>query len=850
MSYRTRQVLAIFIVLVIAFGWLITVKGIGPIDSIKDRMSLGLDIKGGVYVVMEADKKDIKKMDDDQLREVMEQTQTVIENRINANGLGEPTITIEGDNRLRVEIPEVEDPEEAIELIGATAKLQFMLADGTVVLEGDNVKNAEAGRDDQSTGYAVNLKFDNEGANKFGEATTKAYNGEVTSTMEGVGNGAIAIVLDGNIISAPNVNEPILGGKCTITGDFTQEEAQLLAAQINGGSLPITLNEVSSSVQSASIGYKALEMSVYAGLIGLLVILLLMLYVYRGLGLAADIALLLYVVLILNIMAYMGNVLTLPGIAGIIVGIGMAVDANVIIFSRIREEIMLGRTVRVAADTGTKRAMTTIVDSQITTLIAAVILYEIGTSAVKGFAYTFMISIIVSIFTAVVITQLYVKLFAQTERFQTKQFFGVREDNSAVFALKKTLPFMSKRKIFYCVSACILIIGLAFGLIRGLNYGIDFTGGTMIQMDMGKQVKISEVEKAIAKYDLDPEIIYAGNDNSQIVIRTIDSLEKADRTKVIDTINETFGTTDEDVLAEEFFGPSVGKELRNNAILAIIIAAICMMIYIRIRFSQWKFGAASMMGVLHDVLIVISFYAIFGITVNNPFIAGILTVVGYSINDTIVIFDRVRENIRYMKRGTLLETIDQSISQTFGRSLMTSITTIVVMVPMVIMAGSAIREFVFPLMVGVIAGTYSSICVCSPLYYELGKGQRTSEYQKQIKEAEKKAKKKKKYIGAPKKEKVNKNDQVDVKTPEMDEIAETPVTEAVETPIESAPAEAKAPVEAEAVEAESSDAVAVESTAAEAAGEAAEAAKPIANNKANVNKKRSKRYVKGNQKRD
>lgn len=837
MSYRTRQVLAIFIVLVIAFGWLITVKGIGPIESIKDRMSLGLDIKGGVYVVMEADKNDIKKMNDDELREVMEQTQTVIENRINANGLGEPTITIEGENRLRVEIPEVEDPEEAIELIGATAKLQFMLADGTVVLEGDNVKDAEAGRDDQSTGYAVNLRFDSEGANKFGEATTKAFNGEVTSTMDGVGSGAIAIMLDGNIISAPNVNEPILGGKCSITGDFTQEEAQLLAAQINGGSLPITLNEVTSSVQSASIGYKALEMSVYAGLIGLVLILLLMIFVYRGLGLAADIALLLYVVLILNIMSYMGNVLTLPGIAGIIVGIGMAVDANVIIFSRIREEIMLGRTVRVAAETGTKRAMTTIVDSQITTLIAAVILYEIGTSAVKGFAYTFMISIIVSIFTAVVITQLYVKLFSQTESMQKKIFFGVRADNSAIFSLKKTLPFMSKRKIFYCISAGVLIIGLAFGLVRGLNYGIDFTGGTMIQMDMGKQVKISEVEKAISKYDLNPEIIYSGSDNSQIVIRTIESLEKAEREEVIDSINETFGTTDDDVLAQEFFGPSVGKELRNNAILAIIIAAICMMIYIRIRFRQWKFGAASMLGVLHDVLIVISFYAIFGITVNNPFIAGVLTVVGYSFNDTIVIFDRVRENIRYMKRGTLLETIDQSISQTFGRSLMTSITTIIVMVPMVILAGEAIREFVFPLMVGVIAGTYSSICVCSPLYYELGRSTRTSEYQKQIKEAEKKAKKKKKYIGAPKKDKIDKKEDL------KEDLKETPVNETpikeTETPIKEPVAE---PVETAEVAAENGDA-AIESAEAEPI-------KPVANNKANVNKKRSKRYVKGNQNRN
>ena len=814
MNYTFRKILAIFIVLCVIFGWLITVVGIGPISPIKDRMSLGLDIKGGVYVVMEADAKDIKGMSDDELRQAMEQTQTVIENRINANGLGEPTITIEGQDRIRVEIPEVEDPEEAIELIGKTAKLQFILADGTLVLEGDNVKKAEAARDDQSTGYAVNLQFDREGADLFGEATTKAFNGEVTSTVEGVGNGAIAIVLDDQIISAPNVNEPILGGSCTITGDFDLEEAQLLAAQINGGALPIALNEVTSSVQSATIGYNALEMSVIGGLIGLAIVLLLMLFTYRGLGLCADIALLLYVVLILNIMASMGTVLTLPGIAGIIISIGMAVDANVVIFSRIREEITLGRTVRVATETGSKRAMTTVVDSQVTTLIAAVILYEIGTSAVKGFAFTVMVGIIVSIFTAVFITQLYVKLMAGSDKFAKKSFFGIRDDNTATFHITKTIGFMDKRKIFYCISAGILIIGLAFGVIRGLNYGIDFTGGTMIQLDMGKQVKISQVDDAIKDFDLDPQIIYAGQDNDQIVIRTIESLDKAGRAEVINAINDAFGIKGTDnIVTQEYFGPSVGKELRNNAILAIIIAAICMMIYIRIRFRQWKFGGAAMLGVLHDVLIVISFYAIFGITVDNPFIAGILTVVGYSINDTIVIFDRIRENIRYMKRGTIKETIDQSITQTLGRSLMTSLTTIIVMVPIVIIAGDSIREFVFPLMVGVLAGTYSSICVCSPMFYEFGRRDRTSEYQRQIKEAEKKAKKKAKKEGKP----------------YVPKKVEAPKTEEL-IPEETAK------------DAEIAD---VEPKAAEAVDTPAPKKTPP---KKEVDKKRSKRYVKGGQK--
>ena len=830
MSYNVRRVLSIIFVIIIAFGWFVTVKGIGPVAPIKDRMGLGLDIKGGVYVVLEADKKELAKYSSEEdRRTVMEQTQAVIERRVNEMGLSEPTVTIEGENRIRVELPGATDAEEAIEQIGRTAQLTFILADGTEVLDGSNVKDAQAERDNNSTGYAVNLAFDSEGADAFYEATKKAYNDEVTSTIEGVDGGAIAIVLDDQIISAPDVKEPIPSGNCTITGGgsgFSQEEASNLAALIRGGSLPISLTEVTSSVQSAKIGYNALEMSVYAGLIGFGLILLLMLIAYRGLGIAADLALAFYVVIVLNIMSLMGVVLTLPGIAGIIIAVGMAVDANVIIFSRIREEISAGRSIRVATETGYKRALTSIVDSQVTTLIAAVILYEIGTSSVKGFAFTFMVGIIVSIFTAVIITQLYVGLFAQSRRFATYGFFGIRKDGSTSFQFRRLLKLLDKRKIFYCISCGILVIGLVFGVARGLNFGIDFTGGTMIQMDMGKQVKISEVEKAIAEYDLDPEIIYSGSDNSGIVIRTKEALENEDRAKVINSINEAFGTTDEDVVAQELFGGSIGKELRNNAILAIVIAALCMLIYIRIRFRQWRFGAASMLGVLHDVLIMLSFYAIFHITVNNPFIAGILTVVGYSINDTIVIFDRIRENLRYMKRGELVETIDRSITQTLGRSLMTSLTTIIVMIPMLIMAGSAIREFVLPLMVGVLAGTYSSICVCSPLYYEFSTIGKVSKYERQIKLAQKQAKK---------------------EAREAKKAGQLPGQTLEEIPAEEAgvkaEAESQIPKDAAAAVKEAGETAAENVPAAE---NAEKAAAKTASDKNSSGKRRSKRYVKGN----
>ena len=648
MSHNLKKILAVVFVFIIAVGWYLTIFGAGPINPINDRMKLGLDIKGGVYVVMEA-KTDLEGED---LRVAMEQTQAVIEERVNQMGLAEPVVTIEGEKRIRVELPGAEDAQEAIDQIGRTAQLQFALADGTIVLDGGNVKDAEAAMDNESAGYAVDLQFDSEGAELFHQATATAYSGSVTSTIEGVDNRAIMIILDGQIISAPVVNEPISGGRCSITGGFSQEEASNLAALIKGGALPLELEEVNSSVQSAKIGYNALEMSVYAGIIGLVLVILLMIVAYRGLGVIASLALMFYVLIVINIMGFAGSVLTLPGIAGFILSVGMAVDANVVIFSRIREEISAGKTIRAATQQGFKRALSTVIDSQVTTLIAAVILYEIGTSAVKGFAWTFMIGIVVSIFTAVAVTQLYVNLAANSRRFSKKTFFGIRSDGKALFHFDRKLQFMKHRKVFYIISIAILVIGLAFGVVRGLNYGIDFTGGTMIQMDMGEEVDIKEVKKAVKEYDLDPEIIYSGENNEQIVIRTIEALNSAERAEVIGAINSAFGTSDEDVIAEELFGPSVGKELRNNAILAIVIASICMLIYIRFRFSQWKFGGAALLGVLHDVLIVISFYAIFNITVNNPFIAGILTVVGYSINDTIVIFDRIRENIKHIRKGS------------------------------------------------------------------------------------------------------------------------------------------------------------------------------------------------------
>lgn len=722
MNVNVKRGLAVLVIIALVFGWFVTLFGIGGVDSVKDALKYGLDINGGVYVVMEAQTD----ATGDELAELMDQTRAVLNNRVNQMGVAESSVTIEGDKRLRVEIPGVDDAEEAIEAIGRTAKLSFILADGTIVVDGSNVKDAQIATD--GSYYKILLEFDSEGAGLFEEGTRKALSGEVTSVIDGVSGNQIAIVLDNEIITHPNVKSVISGGNCEISGNYSKEEASTTAALIRGGALPVELVEIQSSVQTATIGADALDKSIVAGAIGLGIVFVLMLAFYGMLGLIADIALLLYVVLFLWSMVGMGVVLTLPGIAALILSIGMAVDANVIIFARIKEEIAAGKSIRVAVDAGFKNALTTVLDAQITTLIAAVVLFEVGTTSVKGFALTLMIGIVFSIFTAVVITQLFISLLASSKKFAKNKYFGVNEDGSPKQLLNKTFSFIKHRKVYYIISVSIIVIGLVFMMIGGMNYGIDFTGGTNIQVEMGKQVDISEVEDTLKDYDLDPTIIYAGEGNTQIVIKTIKSLENAERSEIIETLGEKYGVTQDDVLASEQFGPSVGDELKANAVKAVIIAAIGMLIYIIFRFKSWKYGFSAVIGVVHDVLMVIAFYAIFGFTVNNPFIAAILTLVGYSINDTIVIFDRIRENKRIYNKDNNETNIDRSLNQTLNRTIMTSMTTLVVMIPLCIMVSASIREFIIPLMVGVIVGCMSSIFVCSPLYYDLCRNEETTKY--------------------------------------------------------------------------------------------------------------------------
>ncbi|MBQ2305068.1 MAG: protein translocase subunit SecD [Firmicutes bacterium] len=746
MSQKLKAVLSILVIIVILFGLFATFHGItkdedGNYINGKDALKYGLDINGGVYVVMEA-QTDEMNLSGEELKELMEQTRAVIDNRVNELGVAESSVTIEGTNRLRVEMPGVTNADEAIEAIGTTAQLYFMLSDGSIVLDGSYVQDAQV--DTDGSYYKILLEFTPEGASLFEEGTRKAFNNEPEVTVEGMNSNEIAIVLDGSVITNPEVKSVISGGKAEISGRFTKEHATTLAALIRGGALPVELKEIQSSVQSATIGANALDKSIIAGGIGIIIVFALMLLMYGLLGLVADIALVLYVIMFVWAMVAFDVVLTLPGIAALILSIGMAVDANVIIFSRIKEEICEGKSIRVAVDSGFKDAIVTVLDAQITTLIAAIVLYEVGTTTVKGFALTLMIGIVFSIFTAVIISQLFLSFLAGTERFCKNKYFGVNEDGTPKQFINKKFNFIKNRKIFYIASCAIIIIGLVCSIAFGMNYGIDFTGGTTIQVEMGEQVKISDVEDAIKSFDLDPSIIYTGEGNTQVQIKTIKALENSERNEVFGALQEKFGLEDGALIASEQFGPSVGDELKANAFKAVVIAAIGMLIYIIFRFKSWKYGFSAIVGVAHDVLMVLAFYAIFRYTVNNPFIAAILTLVGYSINDTIVIFDRIRYNKKLYAKNNNETNIDLSLNQTLNRTIMTSLTTLVVMVPLIVLVGGSISQFIIPLMVGVIVGCYSSIFVCAPLYYDMNKKDEMSKYMLKQQEKERTERRKEK----------------------------------------------------------------------------------------------------------
>lgn len=675
--------------------------GIGEEMSIP----LGLDLSGGVSITYQI-------VDENPSAEDMSDTIYKLQKRVESYST-EASVYQVGDDRITVEIPGVTDANAILEELGNPGSLEFQLSDGTVYMTGEQVANAQATTAPDNYGnstHIVQLTLTDEGAELFGKATS-----------ENVG-GYLPIVYDGEVISYPQVQEAITGGTAQISGMSSFEEANALATQIRIGSLSLKLEELESSVVGAQLGSQAISSSLKAGAIGLVIVMIFMIVMYAVPGVAATFALAIYTTLVIATLYLFEITLTLPGIAGIILGIGMAVDANVIIFARIREEIATGKTVQSSMKIGFQKAMSAILDGNITTLIAAVVLMALGSGTVKGFAYTLMIGIVLSMFTALCVTR-WILYALHGMGLKDEKFYGRAKE-------RKTMNFLGKKAVFFAVSGVVIAAGLiGMAVHKGtdgnaLNYGLDFMGGTSTTADFGKEYTIEEIES-----DIVPLVAEIIGDNSiqankvegttQITIKTRTlELEQRDALNVM--LEEKFGV-DEATVTSQSISSTISSEMRSDALIAVLVSTAFMLVYIWFRFKDIRFGASAIAALIHDVLVVLAVYALLRISVGNTFIACMLTIIGYSVNDTIVIFDRIRENLgKFAGKQTpeaLAEIANRSLTQTLSRSINTSITTFIMVFMLFILGVVSIREFALPLMAGLICGAYSSVCIATELWY-------------------------------------------------------------------------------------------------------------------------------------
>ena len=586
--------------------------------------------------------------------------------------------------------------------------------EGSVVLTGTDIKSAKSGSYQDSTTGAnenvVQLSMTKEGTEKFAEATKAAKEAKET----------IAIYYDGELISVPSVNAEITDGQAMIEGNMSYEEAEQLASTIRIGGLSVELEEIRSNVVGAQLGEEAISTSLMAGAIGLAIVFVFMCVVYLLPGFASSLALVIYTGLILVLLNAFDITLTLPGIAGIILGIGMAVDANVIIFARVKEELTAGKSVKSALNAGFHKAMSAILDGNITTLIAAAVLWLKGSGTVKGFAQTLALGIVVSMFTALVITRMIVYAFYAVGIRNTKLYGRIKEERAPI-------DFLGKRKIFFAVSVAVILIGFVFmgvnaGTGKGaLNYSLEFKGGTSTNVTFDKAYTLKEIDETmipdLEKVTDDPNIQVQTVANSNQVIFKTQTLDLEKREAFAKYMADEFGVEEKDITTENI-SSTVSSEMRVDAIIAVAIATVFMLLYIWLRFKDIRFATSAVVALIHDVLVVLAFYVIARISVGNTFIACMLTIVGYSINATIVIFDRIREEMKTKKRGEELDVlVNRCITRTLTRSIYTSLTTFVMVAVLFVMGVSSIKEFALPLMVGIICGAYSSVCITGALWY-------------------------------------------------------------------------------------------------------------------------------------
>lgn len=714
---KAAVILAVILVAFVGLAYyasiILSSTGIGEDMSIP----LGLDLSGGVSITYQV-------VDENPSAEDMSDTIYKLQKRVDSYST-EASVYQVGDDRITVEIPGVQDANEILEDLGNPGSLEFQMPDGSVFMTGDMVEDAQGATQTDTYGnkeYVVALKLTDEGAKIFGEVTS-----------ENIGKN-LPIVYDGETISYPRVQTAITGGEAQITGMADFEEAETLATQIRIGSLSLQLSELESSVVGAQLGSQAIASSLKAGAIGLAIVMVFMIVMYAVPGIAASLALAIYTTLVIATLYLFDITLTLPGIAGIILGIGMAVDANVIVFARIREEIATGKSVQTSMKIGFQKAMSAILDGNITTLIASVVLMALGSGTVKGFAYTLMIGIILSLFTAMVVTR-YILYSLYALGLKSEKLYGRAKE-------RKSIDFIGKKAVFFTISGIIIAAGLiSMGVHsategKALNYGLDFMGGTSTTADFGKDMTIEDIENDIVPYvekvtgDSDVQATKVEG-TTQVTIKTR-TLSLDERQELEDTLAENCDV-DASTITSQSISSTISGEMRSDALKAVIVSCIFMLLYIWFRFKDIRFAASAILALVHDVLVVITVYALVRISVGSTFIACVLTIVGYSINDTIVIFDRIRENLA-LKTGKqtaedLREIANKSLTQTLSRSINTSITTFIMVVMLYILGVASIRDFSLPLMAGLVCGAYSSICIATELWYvmkvHLGKNKAT-----------------------------------------------------------------------------------------------------------------------------
>lgn len=748
---KSNAIITLLVFLAVLAGvTFIDVKGIDGNGKVAaSDITLGLDLAGGVSITYEV------VGDEEPSATDLADTKRKLEERV-YNYSNEAQVYLEGNDRINVEIPGVTDANAILEELGNPGTLYFLaqkgsdgndnysqtivqdedgnaslayvlnrsideiVADGCVVLNGSDIKSAEAvPYQDSQTGntssYCIDLLLNDEGRQKFADATTSAYqNGET-----------IAIYYDGKVICAPTVNGALTDGRAQISGNYTYEDAEKLASLIRIGGLKLELNEIHSKVVGAQLGSDAIKTSLEAGAIGLAVIAVFMIGVYFLPGFVASIALLLYTSLIVLLLNGFDITLTLPGIAGIILSIGMAVDANVIIFARIREELATGKTVKSSEKIGFDKALSAILDGNITTLIAALVLLIFGSGSIKGFAQTLILGIVLSMFTALFVTRWLLRAFYAIG-FTSEKWYGVGKEH-------KALDFVGKRWVYFAISLVLIVGGFVMmGVNKAqtgnpLNLSLDFVGGTSMTVTFNEQKSLSELEtdvipemEKIAGSAVQPQPVQ----NSTDVVFKTNALDVTKRDAIEEMLLDKYGVENEQIVMETI-GGTISKETTVKTFASVCVAMVCMLIYIAIRFKNISFGAGGVLALLHDVLVVLAFYAAAKVSVGSTFIACMLTLVGYSINATIVVYDRIRENRSQMGSGAdLKDVINRSITQTLSRSIFTSLTTFIMVAALYVLGVTAIREFALPLMVGIACGTYSSVFLAGSMYYMMQKNKK------------------------------------------------------------------------------------------------------------------------------